>query len=113
MPDDLSPSDATLRARVDAALAAGLRTDWAQRAYTSEQVNAVCLRLHDVPANAVEARLAIAGFTRHPYIAPEDEDGIEQSCAVCMYYERHRRFCTLPELMLPVEPTWSCILWRI
>jgi hypothetical protein len=25
----------------------------------------------------------------------------------------HRRFCELPELMLPVEPQWSCRLWRI
>ena len=40
-------------------------------------------------------------------------DGIEQSCATCMYCERHRRYCALPELQLPVEPRWSCTLWRI
>jgi hypothetical protein len=30
-----------------------------------------------------------------------------------MYYLLHRKFCELPELALPVEPTWSCKLWRI
>lgn len=39
--------------------------------------------------------------------------GIEHACATCLYYERHRRFCNLPELMLPVEAEWSCIVWRI
>jgi hypothetical protein len=30
-----------------------------------------------------------------------------------MYYQVHRRFCELPELMVPVEPGWSCRLWRL
>ena len=107
------PDDDLLRARIDALLNAGLQTDWSRRAYGSDEVNAACLRLRGLAAGDVEAKLAAAGFTARPYVAPDDDDGIEQSCALCMYFERHRRFCTLPELMLPVEPTWSCILWRI
>ena len=49
------------------------------------------------------------GFTDHTI---EVED-IEQPCDTCMYYLVHRKFCELPELMLPVEPEWSCRLWRI
>jgi hypothetical protein len=30
-----------------------------------------------------------------------------------MYYLIRRRHCALPELDLPVEPDWSCRLWRI
>ncbi|MEO5764577.1 MAG: hypothetical protein ABIR52_04645 [Casimicrobiaceae bacterium] len=66
-------------------------------------------RLHAVPADDLDARLAVAGFTRQPY----DADGISQSCETCMYYLRHRRFCELPALALPVEAQWSCRLWRI
>ena len=55
----------------------------------------------------------LAGFLRQAYVDPTDPDGIEQACSTCMYFERHRGFCALPELMLPVEPEWSCILWRI
>jgi hypothetical protein len=109
----LMSGDDNLRSRADAALAAGLCTDWPQRAYTSEAVSTVCQRLQGLVAGDLEAKLAVAGFLREPYVAPDDEDGIEQSCATCMYFERHRKFCALPELMLPVEPQWSCILWRI
>jgi hypothetical protein len=106
-------SDAVLRSSVDALLASRLQTDWAQRAYTSDAVTAVSRRLQALKADDLEAKLTLAGFTSTPYVAPDDEDGIEQSCATCMYFERHRQFCVLPELMLPVHPAWSCILWRI
>ena len=106
-------SDEELRAHIDGLLAAGLQTDHVQRAYTSQDITAACARLQALGAEDVRARLVIAGFMRQPYVAPEDEDGIEQSCATCMYFERHREFCTLPELMLAARPQWSCILWRI
>jgi hypothetical protein len=51
----------------------------------------------------------IAGFT----LEPIEHGGLEQPCETCMYYVVHRRFCELPELNLPVEPQWSCRLWRI
>jgi hypothetical protein len=59
--------------------------------------------------NDLEKKLVIAGFTDHTI---ETED-MPQPCETCMYYKVHARFCDLPELMLPVEPEWSCRLWRI
>ncbi len=43
----------------------------------------------------------------------DDDERVEHACRTCLYYEKHRRFCNLPELMLPVEPEWSCIVRRI
>ena len=105
--------DDALRARIDGLLAGGLATESAARAYSSDEVCAVCQRLQGLAADDLQARLVVAGFTTEPYVAPDDEDGIEQGCSLCMYYERHRKFCDLPEVRLPVEPEWSCILWRI
>ena len=101
------------RARIARALADGLQTQTTPRAYDSDEVNALCRHLQALAPGDLEARLVIAGFTLDPYVDPGDTDGIEQSCATCMYYERHRRYCALPELQLPVEPRWSCTLWRI
>jgi hypothetical protein len=100
-------------ARIEGLLAGGLVTSWEARAYSSEDINAVTARLQALDSEDLPGRLAVAGFTATPYVAPGDEDGIEQSCATCMYFEHHRGWCNLPELMLPVKPAWSCILWRI
>ena len=105
--------DDTLLARIDRLLADGLQTRWSRRAYASNDVNALCGRLQTLAADDLEAKLVAAGFLRTPYVDGDDADGIEQSCATCMYFERHRRFCALPELQLPVEAKWSCTLWRI
>lgn len=94
-------------------LAGGLATEHARRAYTSEQVNQVTARLQALASDDLTGRLVVAGFTSTPYLAPDDADGVEQSCATCMYFERHRGWCNLAELMLPVKAEWSCILWRI
>jgi hypothetical protein len=99
--------------QIEGLLGAGLVTQWRERAYTSEDVNNACRRLQALAADDVQGRLVLAGFTTTPYVAPDDTDQIEQSCATCMYFERHREFCALPELMLPVRPQWSCVLWRI
>lgn len=106
-------SDDALREQIGRLLKDGLATEWAHRAYTSAEVNAVCQRLQELDRDDVEGRLVTAGFAAQPFVAPDDEDGIEQSCATCMYFERHREFCGLPELMLAVDPRWSCVLWRI
>ncbi|GAB5468375.1 MAG: hypothetical protein Kilf2KO_14050 [Rhodospirillales bacterium] len=98
-----------LRARIAEMLASGLETEVWPRAETSEMVNAIVARLRDEAGEALEAKLAISGMTDHTIEADE----IEQPCETCMYYLVHRRFCELPELMLPVEPEWSCRLWRI
>lgn len=112
--ESLAPmSDTALRDRIGRWLAEGLATRHAQRAYTSEQVNEVTARLQAIAVDDLRARLVAAGFTDRPYVAPDDAEGIEQSCATCMYFERHRGWCNLAELMLPVKAEWSCILWRI
>ena len=98
---------------LDRLLADGLATQHAERAYTSQQVNVVTARLQALASGDLAGRLVVVGFTRTPYVEPHDADGIEQSCATCMYFERHRGWCNLAELMLPVKAHWSCILWRI
>ena len=102
-----------LLAQIAALRRGGLATEWKTRAYTSEEVNEVTARLQALASSDLLGRLVVAGFTETAYVAPEDADGIEQSCATCMYFERHRGWCNLAELMLPVKPEWSCILWRI
>jgi hypothetical protein len=103
-----APGDERLRREIAGLLGAGLKTEAEPRAETSEMMNETVGRLRR-EAGDLAAKLVLAGFTDHPVEA----GGIEQSCESCMYYLVHRRFCELPELMLPVEPQWSCRLWRI
>lgn len=104
-----TPEDDALRNEIARMLAAGIDAEVWPRAGTSEMVNDIVGRLQREAANDAKAKLAIGGFTDHVIEA----GGLEQSCETCMYYLVHRKFCELPELMLPVEPQWSCRLWRI
>ncbi len=104
-----SAADDRLRDAIGEKLAAGLETDVWPRAETSTMVNEIVARLRAEATDDLEHKLVIAGFTDHPI----EVDGLEQPCETCMYYLVHRKFCDLPELMLPVEPHWSCRLWRI
>jgi len=101
--------DKQTRAQIAEMLAAGLETEVWPRAETSEDVNVIVARLRVEAGEDLEKKVVIAGFTDHTIEA----DGIEQPCETCMYYKVHAKFCELPELMLPVEPEWSCRLWRI
>jgi len=103
----------TVLVQIEQHLAAGLATDWATRAYTDVAIHVVRERLSQLPPNDLQARLVVAGFTLAPFVPDGDADDIEQSCATCMYFDAHRPWCDLPELMLPVRAEWSCILWRI
>ena len=109
--------DGMLRVQLAGLLDNGLDTEWRQRAYVSEEVVGVKTRLLQVAQNDYVSKLKIGGFTTHPYIPPQAASHpgteIEQSCATCMYYERNRKYCCLPELDFPVGPKWSCVLWRI
>ena len=89
----------------------GLETEWCERAYSSDAVNAITDQLRLLQPDDVAGKLRVAGFTLQPYICADEE--ISQACQTCMYYELHRQFCALPELQLPVKPEWSCRLWRI
>jgi hypothetical protein len=104
--------DDTLRQQLETLLEGGLQTQWQQRAYSSEAVNEVVAQLQRLAPDDYEGKLATAGFTPQAYCPPEDSE-LEQQCATCMYYERNRQYCNLPELAMPVLPHWSCKLWRI
>ncbi len=103
--------DAPLREKLQRLLDGGLQTEWQDRADSSEAVNRIVARLAAVEPGDYAARLRIAGFTPKPFQSADND--IAQACETCMYYEVHSRFCTLPELRLPVRPEWSCRLWRI
>ena len=104
--------DTALRRRLEALLDGGLQTDWTNRADTSEKVDDVTRRLQQIPHDDYAAKLEAAGFTTHPYRPPADPE-LEQKCGTCVRFERNRRFCDLPELMIPVEAEWSCVVWRL
>ena len=97
------------RAEIAKLLSEGLKTEAWPRAETSEDVNEIVNRLQVEAGDNLEKKLVISGFTDYRVEA----DDIEQPCETCMYYKVHAKFCDLPELMLPVEPEWSCRLWRI
>lgn len=105
MADD---TDAELRSEIANMLSGDIEAEVFPRCDTSESVDMVVRRLRE-EANGLESKLVVAGFT----LVPIEHDGIEQACETCMYYLVHNRFCELPELMVPVEPEWSCRLWRI
>ncbi len=101
-------SDDQRREDIRSLLASGLETEVFPRADTHEEVQAIIARLREVGGD-LKAKLVVAGFTDHTI----EHGGLEQPCETCMYYLVHRRYCELPELDCPVEPEWSCRLWRI
>jgi hypothetical protein len=104
--------DTAVRANIAGLLEGGLLTNWQQRAYTSDEIARVVARLRLIASADLQSKLQIAGVTAHPYTPPEDAD-LEQGCSTCMYFERNRQYCNLPEFALPMRPEWSCVLWRI
>ena len=89
-------------------LSGGLETEVFPRADDSDSFQAIIKRLQ-TSDGSVKTKLVIAGFT----LDPIDHHDIEQACETCMYYLVNRKWCELPELDLPVEPEWSCRVWRI
>ncbi len=100
--------ESALRRRIHDLLAGGLATEVCPRADTPEAVQTLIQALR-ARGGDLEGRLVLAGFTLNPVL----HAGVEQACETCMYYLVHRRWCELPELDVPVEPHWSCRLWRI
>jgi len=106
---DQAKADESFRVHLRKMLEDGLETEVEPRAYSHEEILTLVTRLQQVNLQNNEDKLKIAGFTVIPYGEEDDE----QACETCMYYQVHRKFCELPELMLPVEAEWSCRLWRI
>lgn len=101
-------SDEKVRNDIRLLLAGGLKTEVFPRADSDDQVQAIVSRLK-AAGDDLTAKLTIGGFTLRTIVHGD----IEQPCETCMYYKVHRRYCELPELDVPVEPEWSCRLWRI
>lgn len=101
-------NDERRREEIRSLLGDGLKAEIFPRADTHEEVQAIVARLGQA-GNDLKSKLIIGGFTSYPV----EHAGIEQSCETCMYYLVHRKYCELPELDCPVEPEWSCRLWRI
>ena len=99
--------EAATRAEIKAALNAGLKAEVYPRADTAEQLQQIGDRLRG--AFDLKQKLSIGGFT----LKPVDHGGVEQACSSCTNFLVHKRFCERPELQLPVEPEWSCRLWRL
>ena len=57
----------------------------------------------------IKQRCSIAGLAR----APVAEDGIDKACDNCIYFLPRLGWCDLPELNIPVDPDWYCVLWRV
>lgn len=101
-------TDAAVLEQIRAILVGGLETEVFPRADSNAEVVEIIGRLR-AAGDDLEAKLVIGGFT----LETIEHGGLEQPCETCMYYLVHRRFCELPELAVPVEPEWSCRLWRI
>lgn len=101
-------SDAAVRREAEDLLNNGLETEVFPRGDDHGQVQEIIARLRGSDGS-LKSRLVIGGFTLNLV----DHEEIEQACETCMYYLVHRRYCELPELDMPVEPEWSCRLWRI
>jgi len=111
-PSVSTDADAALRASIGSLLERGLLTECTDRAYDDAGIQGRVARLAAISGVDLPGKLIAAGFTDRPWVSGADDE-LEQACSTCMYYEPHRRFCSLPELMLPVAPNWSCVLWRI
>lgn len=105
----IKESDDQLRKQLKEALASGLKVNLESRAYDHDQIQKIVSQLQQLRPDDYDHKMAISGFTLTPY--GDGDDG--QACETCMYFKVHRKFCELPELMMPVEPEWSCRLWRI
>ena len=107
-PHDQGSEDDSLRMHLKEQLTQ-IDTQVEPRAYSHEEILDVVSQLQQLSSDDYDSKLIISGFTLVPYGEGDDE----QACETCMYYQTHRKFCELPELMIPVEKNWSCRLWRI
>jgi hypothetical protein len=96
-----------LRRKIELTLGNGLKTQTEPFPETEKEFALLLTKLRELPANDLEGKLVVSGFTDKPY-GPD-----QMRCQECMYYLVHRKWCDLPELAVPVEPDWWCRLWRI
>ncbi len=85
----------------------GLKTQTEPFPEDNKEFADILEELRGLSADQLREKLVISGWLLKPY----GED--EMRCQECMYFLFHKRWCDLPELMLPAEPDWWCRLWRI
>ncbi len=100
--------DDARRGEIQSLLSGGLGTEAYPRADTHEQVQEIVSRLQQ-EGKDLPSKLVVSGLL----LTPVHHNDVVQSCESCMYFLVRRRHCALPELDLPVDPDWSCRLWRI
>jgi hypothetical protein len=98
----------TVRRQIVTMLASGLGTEAFPRPNTNEDTQEIIRALQKC-GRSLEDKIVISGFT----LAPITHNDQMQFCKSCIYYLHHHRHCNLPELNIPVEPEWSCRLWRL
>jgi hypothetical protein len=88
-------------------LASGLDTEVEPFPATEKEIAEILVRLRALEPSDLHGKLVIGGFIDHPY-GPD-----KLRCMECIYFLVNRRWCDLPELLVPVEPDWYCRLWRM
>jgi hypothetical protein len=96
-----------LRQTIADMLASGLETQVEPFPGTDIEFAQVLVELRALDPDDLEGKLAIGGFLDHPY-GPD-----KLRCMECIYFLVNRKWCDLPELLVPVEPDWYCRLWRM
>jgi hypothetical protein len=85
----------------------GLETQVEPFPETEKEFAEIIGELRALEPDDLENKLIIAGFLNRPH-GPD-----KLRCMECINFLVNRKWCDLPELMVPVEADWYCRLWRI
>src|ERR1700752_3999285 len=96
-----------LREKIRKMLADGLKAQAEPFPENDSEFGALLRELRDLDPNDLKGKLVLSGYIDKPY-GPD-----QMRCQECIYYLVERRWCDIPEIMLPAEPDWWCRLWRI
>jgi hypothetical protein len=88
-------------------LASGIETHVEPFPETDKEFGEILLALRALDPSDLKGKLVVSGFLDHPY------GPARLRCMECIYFLVHRKWCDLPELLVPVEPDWYCRLWRM
>jgi hypothetical protein len=98
---------AEMRRTIADMLESGLETQVEPFPQTEKEFGQIIDELRGLDPTDLEGKLVIGGFRNRPY-GPD-----RLRCMECINFLVNRKWCDLPELMLPAEPEWYCRLWRI
>ena len=78
-----------------------------------QSLDAVVRALQSPNRGGLIGMRVVSGFTLNPDVLKADGPRIEPAGSNGIHRQRHRRFCSLPGLMLPLPPRCFCMAWRI